>query len=120
MVIGVAGVAFLVGPAAASFSANPKCWGVPLRNWDAQDGRLVDPQRKTAAKAHPFMQGAVATVRNRTGVRDSGNDRGSDSLEHARCGAVIYLMIFGSIIGYSAYVYVMIRLPVAIAFHLLR
>jgi len=30
-------------------------------------------------------------------------------------GAVIYLMIFGSIIGYSAYVYIMDRLPVAVA-----
>jgi drug/metabolite transporter (DMT)-like permease len=30
-------------------------------------------------------------------------------------GAVIYLMIFGSIVGYSAYIFAMARLPVAIA-----
>ena len=73
-------------------------------------------QRKTTARAHPFVSGAVQQLA-------TGMVYAIPALIHPRAdawsargiGAVIYLMIFGSIIGYSAYVFAMDRLPVAIA-----
>ena len=118
MVIGVGGVAFLVGPDAAHFSANPKVFGAFLllqlgcAAWSI--GSIA--QRKTASKAHPFVAGAVQQFA--TGIVFA-----IPALLHREpihwsargVGAVIYLMIFGSIIGYSAYIYAMDRLPVAVA-----
>jgi drug/metabolite transporter (DMT)-like permease len=118
MVIGVSGVAFLVGPDALHFSANPKVFGAFLllqlgcAAWSI--GSIA--QRKTASKAHPFVAGAVQQFA--TGIVFA-----IPALIHREpihwsargIGAVIYLMIFGSIIGYSAYIYAMDRLPVAVA-----
>ena len=122
MLVGAAGVAFLVAPdfenASGSFSANRAVLGafvllqIGCAGWAA--GSIL--QRKTPAKAHPFVSAAVQQLA--TGLVYSipvmihpvpirWSARG--------VGAVIYLMTFGSIIGYSAYVYAMDRLPVAIA-----
>jgi drug/metabolite transporter (DMT)-like permease len=118
MVIGVAGVAFLVGPAASQFSTNPKVLGAFLllqlgcAGWSV--GSIA--QRKVVSKAHPFVAGAVQQFA--TGILFA-----IPALLHREpihwstrgVSAVIYLMIFGSIIGYSAYIYAMDRLPVAVA-----
>lgn len=118
MLIGAAGVALLVAPAIGGFRANPAVLGAFLllqfgcAGWAA--GSIA--QRKTAARAHPFISGAVQQLA--TGILYA-----FPALIHRQpvhwsargVGAVIYLMIFGSIIGYSAYVFAMDRLPVAVA-----
>lgn len=73
-------------------------------------------QRRVAGKAHPVVAGAVhqlaaglallplaATVREHP---VQWSVRGT--------GALVYLILFGSVVGYSAYVYALDRLPVAI------
>jgi drug/metabolite transporter (DMT)-like permease len=73
-------------------------------------------QRRQAGKAHPVIAGAVQQLA-------AGLVMGLFALaiqEHpvhwsARgVGALLYLVCFGSLVGYSAYVYAMDRLPVAI------
>jgi drug/metabolite transporter (DMT)-like permease len=118
MVIGVAGVALLVAPAISGFATNPKVLGAFLllqlgcAGWAA--GSIA--QRKTTSKAHPFITGAVQQLA--TGIVYSVPVMLHPQTVHWNAkgiGAVVYLMIFGSIIGYSAYVFVMDRLPVAVA-----
>jgi drug/metabolite transporter (DMT)-like permease len=73
-------------------------------------------QRKQASRAHPFVSGAVQQFA--TGIvfliatvvfhaRMTWTPRGM--------GAVAYLAMFGGIVGYSAFVYSMANLPIAIA-----
>jgi len=118
MLVGAAGIAFLVAPEIGNVSANRAVLGAFLllqfgcASWAA--GSIA--QRKIAARAHPFVSGAVQQLA--TGIVYT-----VPVILHPQpirwsargVGAVIYLMIFGSIVGYSAYVYAMDRLPVAIA-----
>lgn len=118
MLVGVAGVAFLVAPAAADFHANPRVLGAFLLLQFGCAGWAVGSigQRKTVSRAHPFVSGAVQQLA--TGIVYAVPAAVRHDAIHwsARgIGAVIYLMIFGSIIGYSAYVFAMDRLPVAVA-----
>lgn len=118
MLIGALGVALLVAPAVTGFRANPAVIGAFVllqfgcAGWAA--GSIA--QRKITARAHPFISGAVQQLA--TGIVYS-----VPALIHRQpihwtargIGAILYLMLFGSIIGYSAYVFTMDRLPVAIA-----
>src|SRR5262249_1453286 len=114
MLIGTAGVAILVGPAFSDFAANEYvliaflvlqlgCAGWAL-------GSIA--QRNQKFQAHPFVLGAVQQFA--TGIAYSipalllpqhpihWTTRG--------VGALAYLVVFGSIVGYSAYIYSMDRL----------
>jgi len=118
MLIGVAGVAFLVGPAAAHFDANPKVLGAFLLLQLGCAGWALGSiaQRKTASRAHPFISGAVQQLATGLVYAIPAMIRREPIHWSPRgIGAIIYLMIFGSIIGYSAYVYAMDRLTVAVA-----
>jgi drug/metabolite transporter (DMT)-like permease len=118
MLVGITGVAFLVAPAAAGFQANPLAIGAFLllqlgcAGWSI--GSIA--QRKTSSRAHPFVSGAVQQLATGivyvipTAIRHDPIHWSARGV-----GAVIYLMIFGSIIGYSAYIFTMDRLPVAVA-----
>jgi multidrug transporter EmrE-like cation transporter len=73
-------------------------------------------QRRNAGKAHPVVAGGIHQLAAGDGdgaVRVAG-PAPSHPLEHARRGALLYLVVFGSLVGYSAFVYVMDRLPVAV------
>jgi drug/metabolite transporter (DMT)-like permease len=118
MLVGVLGVAFLVAPAATDFHANPAMIGAFLllqlgcAGWSI--GSIA--QRKTASRAHPFVSGAVQQLATGIVYAIPAAIRHDPIHWSARgIGAVIYLMIFGSIVGYSAYVFAMDRLPVAVA-----
>ena len=73
-------------------------------------------QRRQVSRAHSFVSGAVQQLA-------TGLAYAIPAILHPEpihwttrgVGALIYLVIFGSIIGYSAYVFAMDRLPVAIA-----
>ena len=73
-------------------------------------------QRKQASRAHPFVSGAVQQFA--TGVAFLT----ASLVLHSRMtwtprgmGAVAYLAVFGGIVGYSAFVYSMAHLPIAVA-----
>jgi len=118
MLVGAAGVAFLVAPAAASLSANRLMIGaflllqVGCAGWSL--GSIA--QRKTQSRAHPFVSGAVQQLA--TGIVFALPALLTHQPAHwtpKGIGAVVYLMTFGSVVGYSAYVFAMDRLPVAVA-----
>ncbi len=118
MLVGVAGVALLVAPAATGFQANPLVLGAFLllqfgcAGWSL--GSIA--QRKTTALAHPFVSGAVQQLATGIVYTIPAAIRHDPIHWSPRgIGAVIYLIIFGSIVGYSAYIFAMDRLPVAIA-----
>lgn len=73
-------------------------------------------QRRKAGKAHPVVAGAVQQMAAALILLPF-----SLAIPQARvhwsargAGALLYLVVFGSVVGYSAYVYAMDRLPVAI------
>jgi len=73
-------------------------------------------QRKQVSRAHPFISGAVQQFA--TGIVFLA----AALIFHSRMtwtprgiGAVVYLAVFGGIVGYSAFVYSMAKLPIAIA-----
>ncbi len=118
MLVGAAGVAFLVAPAAVGFETNRAVIGAFLLLQFGCAGWSIGSiaQRKTPSQAHPFVSGAVQQLATGMVYAIPAAVR-HDPIHWSACGigAVIYLMIFGSIIGYSAYVFAMDRLPVAIA-----
>jgi drug/metabolite transporter (DMT)-like permease len=119
MLVGLGGVVFLV--ARTAFGPNTTTPAIVmafallqlgLGAWAL--GSIL--QRKQASRAHPFVSGAVQQLA--TGLlfliatlvfhpRMTWSSRG--------IGAVAYLAMFGGIVGYSAFVYSMANLPIAIA-----
>jgi drug/metabolite transporter (DMT)-like permease len=118
MLVGGTGTALLVAPAAASLRANPQVIGAFLLLQVGCAGWALGSiaQRKTTSRAHPFVSGAVQQLA--TGIVYAVPAALHPEPVHwttRGVGAAIYLMIFGSIIGYSAYIFAMDRLPVAVA-----
>jgi drug/metabolite transporter (DMT)-like permease len=119
MLVGLGGVVFLVARTAfGPHSPAPKLitafvlLQLGLGAWAI--GAIL--QRKQESRAHPFISGAVQQFA--TGIvflmaslifhsRMTWTPRG--------IGAVAYLAMFGGIVGYSAFVYSMAKLPIAIA-----
>lgn len=118
MLVGAAGVAFLVAPDIGRFSTNPEVVGAFLLLQTGCAAWAVGSiaQRKVAARAHPFVSGAVQQLA--TGIAYSIPVMIHPQPIHwswRGVAAISYLMIFGTIVGYSAFIYAMDRLPVAIA-----
>jgi drug/metabolite transporter (DMT)-like permease len=117
MLIGLAGVATLVAPAgwgdlhgaviAGFFTLQFGCAG-----WAA--GSIL--QRRHATTAHPVVNGAIQQLA--TGLfyvlPVIAFHEQPVNITPRTAGAVLYLVIFGSIVGYSAYIYALSTLPVAI------
>ncbi len=119
MLVGLGGVVFLVARTLFDLSGSTGAMmtafvllQLGLGAWAL--GAIL--QRKQASRAHPFVSGAVQQLA--TGLvfliatlvlhpRMNWTSRG--------IGAVAYLAMFGGIVGYSAFVYSMAKLPVAIA-----
>jgi drug/metabolite transporter (DMT)-like permease len=117
MLVGLGGVVFLVARTAFA-TATPGMVSaflllqMGLGAWAL--GAIL--QRKQVSKAHPFVSGAVQQFA--TGIAFLA----ATVIFHPRMtwtprgiGAVAYLAVFGGIVGYSAFVYSMANLPVAIA-----
>jgi drug/metabolite transporter (DMT)-like permease len=118
MLVGLAGVGFLIAPAAFASATDSQAL---LKGFvTLQIGAAVwsvgsIAQRRLATRAHPIVSGAVqqfatglafvipALLQSRTAVWDAKG-----------IGAVVYLAIFGGVIGYSAFIFSMDRLPVAL------
>jgi drug/metabolite transporter (DMT)-like permease len=119
MLVGLGGVVFLVartafgehGPTSGMVTAFALLQ-LGLGAWAL--GSIL--QRKQVSRAHPFVSGAVQQFA--TGIVFLA----ASLIFHSRMtwtprgiGAVAYLAVFGGIVGYSAFVYSMANLPIAIA-----
>lgn len=73
-------------------------------------------QRRQAGRAHPVIAGAVQQLAAGVATAPVAFFTGEHFpvLTARGAGAVLYLVTFGSIVGYSAYAYALDRLPVAI------
>ncbi len=73
-------------------------------------------QRRKAGRAHPVVAGGVQQLAAGLAMIPIALASGDLSIHWKTRGvtAILYLVTFGSLVGYSAYVYAMDRLPVAI------
>jgi drug/metabolite transporter (DMT)-like permease len=73
-------------------------------------------QRRQNAEAHPIVVGAVQQLFSGLAALPFAAFAGSHHIAWSARGvaALFYLVIFGSIVGYSSYVYALDRLPVAV------
>lgn len=117
MAVGLSGAALLVGPGALAGGASSNIvrgflvLQVGCFSWSF--GSLL--QRKSETRAHPIVNGAVQQLAAglaflAPAVMTSGQIHWSGR----GTGALVYLVIFGSIVGYSSYVFALERLPVAV------
>ena len=120
MLVGLSGVVFLVARTAFGLAkpragdgdgVHPAATGIRRRGLL---GSIL--QRKQVSRAHPFVSGAVQQFA--TGIAFLT----ASLVLHSRMtwtprgiGAVAYLAVFGGIVGYSAFVYAMAHLPIAVA-----
>ncbi len=119
MLVGLIGVAYLVAPGIAHEAL--------LGRRDMRNAFLVLQfgvvmwaigsigQRKLVTRAHPFVNGGIQQLA--TGLvflLISAFDGQASRWTPGAIAAVAYLAIFGGVVGYSAYIFAMDRLPVAI------
>jgi drug/metabolite transporter (DMT)-like permease len=118
MALGLAGAALLVapdiGPNAVSHNRlhGIAVLGVGMAGWCF--GSIY--QRRKSGLAHPVIAGGVQQLAAGLALIPiaAAGPHTSVHLSVRGVGALLYLVIFGSLVGYSAYVYAMDRLPVAI------
>jgi len=118
MIVGFAGAALLVsgGIGSGGFSRTALSGFLILQlgmiSWSA--GSIY--QRKQQTDAHPIVIGAVQQVFGGLAALPLAVFASSHHLAWSVRGvsALFYLVTFGSIVGYSAYVYALDRLPVAV------
>lgn len=118
MLVGLAGTSLLVGPNAIQQGwSGPSLKGFLLLQFGCCGwafGSIL--QRRHVTKAHPVVSGAVQQLA--TGLvflAPALLTKTQPVHWTARSiGAVIYLVTFGSVIGYSAYLYVLDKLPVPV------
>jgi drug/metabolite transporter (DMT)-like permease len=118
MLVGLAGVAFLIAPAALTSATDSHALlqgfvalQIGAAMWSA--GSIA--QRRLATRAHPIVSGAVqqfatglafvipSLLQSRAAVWDAKG-----------IAAVMYLAVFGGAVGYSSFIFAMDRLPVAL------
>ncbi len=117
MAVGLAGAALLFTPEAGSAVDHNLLVGflllqVGMAAWSF--GSII--QRRQAGKAHPVVAGGVQQMTAGVVMLPVTLLSGDFTIHWKTRGvlAILYLIVFGSIVGYSAYVYVMDKLPVAV------
>ncbi len=119
LLIGVFGVAYMIYPAAVHEGFGGQTWpGFLLIQLSAAGwtfGSLL--QKRVHSHAPPFVSGAVQQLASGVAFMLVGvGFEKTPTVVGARASlAVVYLVIFGSIVGYSAFIYVVKNLPVAVA-----
>lgn len=118
LLAGLCGVVFLILPAVLKESLRGATFAgflllqVSVCFWVA--GALL--QKQVAAKARPFMTGAVQQLA--AGIATLVPAMAFEHLPHAvsnrSAWGFVYLVIVGSLIGFSAFIYAVAQLPVAI------
>jgi drug/metabolite transporter (DMT)-like permease len=140
MLVGLAGVVFLIVPSLSHITAgDPAARTLVVRTVmtprDLVVGFLILQfgaamwsigsigQRKLATRAHPFVSGGVQQLA--TGLifavpafwpyfNPVANNAHTLTWTETGMAAIVYLAIFGGIVGYSAYIFTLDRLPVAL------
>jgi drug/metabolite transporter (DMT)-like permease len=118
MAVGFVGAALLVGPdaiaggaAGAAMIKGFLCLQLGCFSWSL--GSLI--QRRQAAEAHPVVAGAVQQVAAGLAFLPLALAAGGPIHWSTRgVSALFYLVVFGSIVGYSSYLVALSRLPVAV------
>ncbi len=118
MLIGLAGAALLFSPDPGTHAFDHKLvvgflvLQIGMAGWSF--GSII--QRRKAGKAHPVVAGGVQQLAAGLIMIPVALASGNLTVHWNTRGvtAIVYLITFGSLLGYSAYVYVMDRLPVAI------
>ncbi len=118
MLVGLAGTLLLVAPSAMQQGfSGPLMKGflvlqVGCCGWSL--GSIL--QRRHETKAHPVVNGAVQQLATGLAFLGPALLTKTEPIHWTFRGAaaVAYLVVFGSIVGYSAYVYVLDRLPVSV------
>jgi drug/metabolite transporter (DMT)-like permease len=119
MAIGAAGAALLVAPGGNAFGSAPHLIvagflliQLGYAGWAV--GSIL--QRRQKSKAHPIVSAAVQQFATGAAFIPLALLQPQHTHWTARgIGVTLYLAVFGGIIGYSAYVITMARLPVAVA-----
>ena len=121
----IAGMAVGLGGAALLFTPDPGAGAIDhklivgfmllqfgMAGWSF--GSII--QRRKAGKAHSVVAGGVQQLAAGLGMIPLTLASGDWTIHWSTRGvsAIIYLITFGSLVGYSAYVYAMDKLPVAI------
>lgn len=118
MAIGLAGAALLVGPGAMAGGA---AGGAVIQAFIVLQfgcffwtfGSLL--QRRQSNRAHPIVAGGVQQLAAGLAFLPLALVAGvPHPISGRSLGALFYLVVFGSIVGYSSYVYALDRLPVAV------
>jgi drug/metabolite transporter (DMT)-like permease len=118
MAVGLAGAALLFTPDPGSHGINPALLSgflmlqIGMAGWAF--GSIY--QRRKAGKAHPVVAGGVQQLAAALVLLPFALAIPQPAIHWSvrGVGALLYLVCFGSLIGYSAYVYAMDRLPVAL------
>ncbi|HEY1220379.1 MAG: EamA family transporter [Bryobacteraceae bacterium] len=118
MALGLAGAALLVTPGAGPPGAGHSLLigflvlQIGMAGWSF--GSIY--QRRNSGKAHPVVAGGIHQLAAALGIAPFAWLVPHQALHWSTrgVGALIYLVVFGSLVGYSAFVYVMDRLPVAV------
>lgn len=117
MAIGFAGAAMLVAPSGFSSISTPLLAGFLVLQFGSVGWSLGSIlQRRQSTAAHPVVSGAIQQLAAGLAfVIPAAFSRGQTAEPSPRSiGAVLYLVVFGSIVGYSAYIYAMSKLPVSV------
>jgi len=127
MLVGLAGVAFLLAPSllhpgAGVQMTSPGLPGGLLGGFLLQQVGCIGwsvgslAQRRQASRAHPFVSGAIQQLASGLvyAIPAALQSRPAQWTPRG-IGALAYLAVFGGIVGFSAYVYAMSRLPVPVA-----
>jgi len=118
MLVGLAGTSLLVAPNAIQQGWNgPSLKGFLLLQLGCCGwafGSIL--QRRHVTKAHPVVSGAVQQLATGLVFLGPGLLTKTEPIHWTSrgVGAVIYLITFGSVIGYSAYLYVLDKLPIPV------
>lgn len=117
LLVGMAGAALLVGPGALEGGMGSNLVKgfliIQFGSFGWSLGSLL--QRRQATAAHPILGGAIQQLATGLAfIPIAWLAGGQFHLSARGVGAVAYLVVFGSIVGYSSYVYALEHLPVAV------
>jgi len=118
ILVGAMGVVLITAPQAVAASTGRHVWGafllLQLANFVWSLGSLL--QRRMPALAHPIVSGAYQQLAAGLVTLPVALLAGGPPIvwNLRGVGALVYLALFGSIVGYSAYIYAMDKLPVAL------
>ena len=118
MAVGLAGAALLVGPGAFEGGVTGNVMrGFLVLQLGCFCGSFGSPvQRRQPAQAHPIVSGGVQQLAAGLAFLPIALLRGGEIrwAETQGVWAILYLIVFGSIVGYSSYIYALEHLPVAV------